>query len=120
MEELKRVEEMLCSSDDELINLAFIILKSNYTLAKQISEKYYKGESVMGDGYYYIELFDGPLRISNITITSGPIYPKVGEDNNILQFNTTSYVGFYGVRKLKVNERDAQKVEKDNIILKEV
>lgn len=113
MEELKRVEEMLCSSDDELIKLAFVILRNNYQLAKCICEKYYKGESIIGDGHYYIELFDGPRRDSFSKFNSGIIYPKTGEDNNTLQLSVTSYVGFYGVRKLKVNERDAQKVEKD-------
>lgn len=113
MEELKRVEEMLCSSDDELVNLAFVILRNNYQLAKYICDKYYKGDSVMGGGYYYIELCDGQRRLYNKRFTSGVIYPKPGEDNNTLELNVTGYVGFYGVRKLKVNERDAQKMEKD-------
>lgn len=47
MEELKRVEEMLCSDDDELIKLAFVMLRNNYKLAKFIFEKYYILDSII-------------------------------------------------------------------------
>lgn len=113
MEELKRVEEMLCSDDDELIKLAFVILRNNYKLAKFIFEKYYILDSIIGDGLYYIELFDGPRRNSFSRFDSEVIYPKIGEDNNTLQFSVTNYIGFYAVRKLTINERNAQKMEKD-------